>query len=306
MKTIKHNGNEINHQLIAMEDALKEAFHLEEDKNEPWMLTDLAALSDLSEAFPQDVGKFLSATGWIKSEGEDQYRLTRSGRARAVELIRAHRLWEQYLATYEGRQLESLHAEAHQREHGMSSEEVARLDAVLGYPVWDPHGHAIPDEGGLVPSNAGNPLSDVCVPGSAFRVVAVDDHPEELLAQFVALGIVPGTELTIIALGNQIIKIKTNDQILPLALTAASHIFVVPAVETSVLMGQMAVGESAQILELRGKGKLQRRLLSMGFVPGAMISIVREAPFGDPFLCRIKKSNVALRRKEADAVLVKQ
>ena len=33
MKIIKHNRNEINHQLIAMEDALKEAFHLEEDKN---------------------------------------------------------------------------------------------------------------------------------------------------------------------------------------------------------------------------------------------------------------------------------
>ena len=61
-----------------------------------------------------------------------------------------------------------------------------------------------------------------------------------------------------------------------------------------------------ELLELQGKGKLQRRLLSMGFVPGAIVSIIRQAPFGDPVQYRIKKSNIALRRKEANVILVRQ
>lgn len=295
-----------NYHRIAMEDALKEIYSLQEQKNGFWELGDLADVVGVAKVNTQDIAKMLVDIGWAKKESQDQYRLTQLGNERAVELIRAHRLWEQYLATHKGLPLEALHAEAHQREHNMSTEEITALDDALGHPVWDPHGHAIPDEGVMVLPKAGNVLSNTCVPGSVLRVVAVDDHPEELLAQFVVLGIIPEAELTIVKLNPHDLEIKVGDRIFPLAFSAAQHIFVVPVTESPVPLGQLETGQSAQILELRGKGKLQRRLLSMGFVPGAIVSIIRQAPFGDPVQYRIKKSNIALRRKEANVVLVKQ
>lgn len=303
---MKNKKIESNYQRIAMEDALKEIFSLQGEKDGFWELGDLADVLSVAKAYTQDIGKALVDMGWAKKAGQDRYQLTQLGNERAVELIRAHRLWEQYLAAHRGLPLEALHAEAHQHEHNMSTEEIAALDDALGHPVWDPHGHAIPDEGVTVLFKAGNVLSTTCVPGSVLRVVAVDDHPEELLAQFVVLGIIPGAELTIVELSSSDLEIKIGNRIFPLAFSAAQHIFVVPVTESSVPLGQLKVGECAQILELKGKGKLQRRLLSMGFVPGAIVSVIRQAPFGDPIQYRIKKSNIALRRKEANVILVKQ
>jgi ferrous iron transport protein A len=47
-------------------------------------------------------------------------------------------------------------------------------------------------------------------------------------------------------------------------------------------------------------------MLDMGFVPGAEVTVIREAPLGDPIEYRIKGTAVALRRKDADTVLVEE
>jgi ferrous iron transport protein A len=50
---------------------------------------------------------------------------------------------------------------------------------------------------------------------------------------------------------------------------------------------------------------LQRRLVEVGFVAGERFEIVEQAwPGGDPIAVRIGASLFALRRREADAVLV--
>jgi ferrous iron transport protein A len=71
-------------------------------------------------------------------------------------------------------------------------------------------------------------------------------------------------------------------------------------------MGKLAVGSRAQVVELTGSGKLQRRMLSMGFVPGAEVTVIRKAPLGDPLQYRVKKANIALRQDEANTLLVKE
>ena len=38
-----------------------------------------------------------------------------------------------------------MHAEAERLEHALSEELEARIDARLGFPTHDPHGHPIPD-----------------------------------------------------------------------------------------------------------------------------------------------------------------
>ena len=51
--------------------------------------------------------------------------------------------------------------------------------------------------------------------------------------------------------------------------------------------------------------ELERRLLELGFVEGAHVEILHEGPLGrDPIAVRVNNTTIALRRREAMAVLV--
>ncbi len=53
-------------------------------------------------------------------------------------------------------------------------------------------------------------------------------------------------------------------------------------------------------------GELERRLLEIGFVEGALVEILHEGPMGgDPIAVKLDDARVALRRREAQAVLVR-
>ena len=52
-------------------------------------------------------------------------------------------------------------------------------------------------------------------------------------------------------------------------------------------------------------GELERRLSELGFTEGAAVEILHEGAFGrDPIAVRINDATVALRRREAMAILV--
>ena len=52
--------------------------------------------------------------------------------------------------------------------------------------------------------------------------------------------------------------------------------------------------------------ELERRLLEIGFVEGARIEVLHQGPIGgDPIAIRVDDMNVALRRREANAILVR-
>ncbi|MCM1972405.1 ferrous iron transport protein A [Streptomyces sp. G1] len=47
-----------------------------------------------------------------------------------------------------------------------------------------------------------------------------------------------------------------------------------------------------------------RRLADLGFVPGAVVEVVRRAPLRDPVVYRVKDYEVCLRRAQAACVYV--
>jgi ferrous iron transport protein A len=52
--------------------------------------------------------------------------------------------------------------------------------------------------------------------------------------------------------------------------------------------------------------ELERRLIEIGFVEGARVEIIHEGTFGrDPIAVRVNDATIALRRREAMAVLVR-
>lgn len=81
----------------------------------------------------------------------------------------------------------------------------------------------------------------------------------------------------------------------------------------TIALGDVRVGFRGQIRELdvdvAGTGlpgpELERRLIELGFVEGAKVELLHEGLFGgDPIAVRVADTTIALRRREAMAILV--
>ncbi len=293
------------HRPAEMEDVLKVAYTLQEAEG-TWDGEGLARALSFSRTVAEEVIRALVTSGWAEEYGQGRVRLTGAGEARARELVRAHRLWECYLVDREGMALEAVHDEAHRREHETTPEELEKLDAALGHPAWDPHGHPIPAPGCRVPSPPARPLLEHGVPGNRLRVVSIDDEPAPLLAQLVALGFRPGVTVEVVSQEDDLLRVRLSGDIIRLAGAAARCISVVPVPALPVPLGELTIGSRARVAEVQGGGKHQRRMLDMGFVPGAGVTVIRRAPLGDPTEYRIKGTAIALRREDADTVMVEE
>jgi Fe2+ transport system protein FeoA/Mn-dependent DtxR family transcriptional regulator len=288
-----------------MEDVLKAAYTLQE-AGRAWNSEQLARSIGLSEVMADDVAGSLVACGWAEEDVQGGMHLTEMGEARAQELIRAHRLWERYLVDREGMPLEMAHVEADRREHKTTLEELEKLDVGLGYPAWDPHGHAIPAPGTQVPFSLARSLLEEGTPGSRLRVVCLDDDPAPLLAQLVTLGLKPGVDVQVLEQEPDLLRLRLHRKVVPLATAAARHVYVVPVPALPVPLGELPGSSRARAVEVKGGGKHQRRMLDMGFVPGAEVAVIRKAPLGDPVEYRIKGTSVALRKEDANTILVEE
>ena len=66
----------------------------------------------------------------------------------------------------------------------------------------------------------------------------------------------------------------------------------------------LPAGVTARVVPVSGAGAVARRLMEMGVVPGAPVSVVKAAPLGDPLEVRVRNYHLALRRAEANTILV--
>lgn len=64
-------------------------------------------------------------------------------------------------------------------------------------------------------------------------------------------------------------------------------------------LSQLVAKESAVVLRVCGGGPVQRRIIDMGMVPGARITVQKFAPLGDPMEIKVKGFNLSLRKSEA-------
>ncbi len=67
---------------------------------------------------------------------------------------------------------------------------------------------------------------------------------------------------------------------------------------------QMKIGESGKIIEVNGQGDIKRRMIDLGITPGVYILLKKYAPLGDPMEVRVRGYNVALRKSEAENIVV--
>jgi len=140
--------------------------------------------------------KKLAALGLVDYAPYRGVELTDAGRRVGLEIIRHHRLVEQYLAETLGLELDELHAEADRLEHVLSEELEARIDAALGFPTHDPHGDPIPDAG-LNVERVDLRSLDALTVGEEATVRRVPDGDAALLRYLRELKLVPGGRVTL-------------------------------------------------------------------------------------------------------------
>lgn len=69
-------------------------------------------------------------------------------------------------------------------------------------------------------------------------------------------------------------------------------------------LGEIKTGQKCKLIKINSQGKLKQKLLDMGFVMGAFIEVVREAPLYDPMELKIHNYLISLRRSEASELEV--
>ena len=78
-----------------------------------------------------------------------------------------------------------------------------------------------------------------------------------------------------------------------------------PADPAPFCLLRAARGQQVAVVEVTGGDALAHRLAACGLWPGARIEWIGRAPFGDPLLFRLHGYRLALRRSEAERVLVR-
>jgi ferrous iron transport protein A len=69
-------------------------------------------------------------------------------------------------------------------------------------------------------------------------------------------------------------------------------------------LNDLRPGDSARILSFRGPGFLRQRLMDLGLIEGARVDMLRSAPLGDPIQVRVMDVSLALRRSEAELIVI--
>lgn len=65
-------------------------------------------------------------------------------------------------------------------------------------------------------------------------------------------------------------------------------------------------GSTGLIDELKCDTKLAKRLLALGFVEGTEIIVKKKAPLGDPIIINLRGTDLAIRKKDAQLIYVKE
>ena len=178
---------------IAIQDYLKEIYKLQSE-GERATTTAIARRMGVAPSSVTSMLKKLAALGLAEHAPYRGVELSAAGTQIALEVIRHHRLLEQYLAETLGLGIDAVHAEADRLEHVISEELEARIDEQLGYPTHDPHGDPIPDAGLNVDRTALRSL-EALAPGEEATVRRIPDGDAELLRYLAGLMLVPGRKV---------------------------------------------------------------------------------------------------------------
>jgi len=161
-------------------------------------ITELSSMLSVRLPTVNSMMKNLRKQGLVNYEKYKPISLTASGKKMAAEVIRKHRLTEMFLVDKMGFGWDEVHAIAEQVEHIDSAPFFERMDELLGFPKFDPHGSPIPDKNGIIAEEYKLRLSD-CKPGDKLKVAALSHDSSDFLKFLDKHELNLGTEIEILS-----------------------------------------------------------------------------------------------------------
>jgi DtxR family transcriptional regulator, iron-dependent repressor len=199
----------VNELIDTTEMYLRTIYELEEEGVVPLRARIAERLGQSGPTVSQTVAR-MERDGLVVVAGDRHLELTGVGRARAVSVMRKHRLAERLLVDVIGLEWEFVHAEACRWEHVMSEAVERKLVKLLDNPTTSPYGNPIPGLQDLVAG--GDTVTSVSAPpvlevglqrldefarrgGGRVEVRRIAEHVQvdpDLMAELKGAGIVPG------------------------------------------------------------------------------------------------------------------
>jgi DtxR family transcriptional regulator, Mn-dependent transcriptional regulator len=181
---------------LSEENYLKLIYHLSQQQPGRVATSAIAAGMDISAASVTEKLQRMANKNLIDYEKSKGVLLTSDGMRVAIRVVRKHRIWETFLVKTLRFGWHEVHAIAEQLEHIDSDVLVDRIDELLQYPKFDPHGESIPDAQGVIFQSCFKELISIGV-GTACRITGVKVDSEAFLKLFEGLGLSIGAKIMI-------------------------------------------------------------------------------------------------------------
>ncbi len=130
------------------ENYLKTIFHLGGGESKSITTNAIAEQMETKPSSVTDMAKKLSEKGLVDYVRYQGVSLTDFGTKTALSIIRKHRLWEVFLVEKLDFTWDEVHEVAEQLEHIKSEKLIDKIDELLDFPRYDPHGDPIPTKDG--------------------------------------------------------------------------------------------------------------------------------------------------------------
>ncbi len=138
-------------------------------------VVDLSKKLNVSMASVSEMVKRLEQDGYVKNTPYKGLVLTKKGSHIGCNMVRHHRIWETYLFRVLEFTWDEVHDEAELLEHASSNKVIEKLEILMGYPKFDPHGNPIPDKNGVIPTISNETLLSSCQKGDCCSIVRFVD-----------------------------------------------------------------------------------------------------------------------------------
>ncbi len=156
------------------ENYLKTIFHLGGGRDASITTNAIAEQMETKPSSVTDMARKLAEKGLLHYKKYQGVSLTDLGTKKALSIIRKHRLWEVFLVEKLDFTWDEVHEVAEQLEHIKSEKLIDKLDELLDFPKYDPHGDPIPTKDGKFMERDKKLLSEMPISASGVCVGVKD------------------------------------------------------------------------------------------------------------------------------------
>jgi DtxR family Mn-dependent transcriptional regulator len=200
---------------ISKEDYLRVIYKSLEDYEtiNPTMIAEQLGVSNPAVT---DMLKKLTREKYVNYTPYKGIQLLEKGKAEAVKLVRRHRIWETFLYRVVGLPYHQIDEEAENLEHSSSDDLIDKLEEIMNYPEFDPHGHPIPSKNGKIPKQKKVISLDKLEENNSGIIQRVNDHSKDLLKYLYESGLVVGNKITVLEKrsfdNSMVVKVENKQQ----------------------------------------------------------------------------------------------